>query len=89
MPLTHHELELEKTALDLIRRRLLPAEVPKSIWAFPGTGKPCSLCGQAIDSMEMEYELEAPVDGGTPNTFRFHLRCHALWQLEVARLTEN
>ena len=89
MPLTQHELELERTALDLVRRQLLPTEIPKSIWAFRGTGKPCSLCGQVIDPVEMEYELEAPVGGGAASTFRFHLRCHALWQLEVARLVEN
>jgi hypothetical protein len=89
MPLTQHELELQAAAVDLIRRELLPSEVPKSIWAFQGTGKLCSLCRKPIDPLEMEYELEAPVGGGTTSTFRFHLRCHAIWQLEVARLAEN
>ena len=30
MPLTQHELELKMTALERIRRRLLPAEAPKT-----------------------------------------------------------
>ena len=89
MPLTQHELELKSTAVDLIRRQLLPAEAPKSIWAGRGSGEPCSLCGKAIDRTEVEYEFEAPGDDRTRGPFRFHLRCHALWQLEVARLTEN
>lgn len=33
MPLTQHELELKNTASERIRRRLLPAEAPKTIWA--------------------------------------------------------
>ncbi len=89
MPLTQHELELKKTALDLIRRQLLPAEVPRFVWAGPGTGEPCSLCARVVDPLDMEYEFKAPVGDGTESTFRFHLRCHALWQLEVARLVEN
>ena len=36
----------------------------------------------------MEYELDAPVTGGN-GIVRLHLRCHALWQLEVARLSER
>jgi len=89
MPLTQHELELKKMAVERIRRRLLPAEAPKTIWAGPGTGKVCSLCDRAVDSTETEYELDAHKDDGTESTIRFHLRCHALWQLEVARLAEN
>ena len=89
MPLTQHELELKKTALERIRRRLLPAEAAKTIWAGPGTGKVCSLCDRAVDSTETVYALDAHKDDRTERTIRFHLRCHALWQLEVARLAEN
>jgi hypothetical protein len=89
MPLTQHELELKNTASERIRRRLLPAAASKTIWAGPGTGKACSLCDRAVDSTETEYELNGHMDDGTKSTFRFHLRCHELWQLEVARLAEN
>ncbi len=89
MPLTQHELELKKTALERIRQKLLPDSVPKSIWAGQGTGQTCSLCDQTVAQTEMEYELSVPRDDGTQGTIRFHLRCHALWQLEVARLAEN
>lgn len=89
MPLTQHELELKKMARERIRRRLLPAEAPKTIWAGPGTGQVCSLCDRAVESTETEYELNGHRDDGTESIIRFHLRCHALWQLELARLAEN
>ena len=89
MPLTQLELELKEMALERIRRRLLPAEAPKTIWAGSGTGAVCSLCDRAVDSTETEYELEAHMDDGTESTIRFHVRCYALWQREVARLAEN
>lgn len=89
MPLTQYELELKKTALERIRRKLLPGMVPKSIWAGQGTGKPCSLCDRPVAQTEMEYELNDPRNDAARTTIRFHLRCHALWQLEVARLAEE
>lgn len=89
MPLTQHELELKKTALERIRQKLLPAEVPKSIWAGQGTGKACSLCDRPVAHNEMEYELNFLMGEEPSSIIRFHLRCHALWQLEVARLAEN
>lgn len=89
MSLTQHELELKRRALERIRLELLPAEVPKTIWAGLGTGDPCSLCDRPVDVAEMEYEITAPLRGGAQGILRFHLRCHAIWQLEVARLAEN
>jgi DNA repair exonuclease SbcCD ATPase subunit len=87
MSLKQHELELKRKALERIRQELLPAEIPKAIWAGLGTGEPCSLCDRPVDPTEVEYEINA--QGGIQSTLRFHLRCHALWQLEVARLSEN
>lgn len=89
MPFTQYELELKKTALERIRQKLLPDTVPRSIWAGEGTGQACSLCDRPVPQTEMEYELNLPLDDGTRSIIRFHLRCHALWQLEVARLAEN
>jgi hypothetical protein len=89
MSLLQHESELKRTALERIRQGLLPAEIPKTIWAGPGAGEPCSLCDRPVNPLEMEYEINAPLPGDTQSTLRFHLRCHALWQLEVARLSEK
>lgn len=83
MPLTQHELELKREAAERITQRLLPAQIPKTIWAGQGSGERCSLCDRVIDRTETEYELDMP-----PGLVRFHLRCHALWQLELSRLAD-
>ena len=87
MPFPQHDLELKALVADRIRQNLLPARPPKAVWAGPGSGERCSLCDQAINELETEYELEAPVSTGNA-VVRLHLRCHTLWQLEVTRLSE-
>ncbi len=83
MPFTQHELELRKLATDRIATRVLPGEIPEHLWAGQGNGLPCSLCDQPIRSEEIEYEFESPVTGAE-RTYRFHLRCHAMWQLALS-----
>jgi hypothetical protein len=87
MPLTQHERELRKAALERITQGLLPRTIPKTIWAGGGSGQPCSLCDQAIVDTDLEYEL--PDSAAGERTVRLHLRCHALWQLELAGLSQN
>ena len=89
MPLTQHELELKKVAVERITQRRLPAQVPKTIWAGQGSGERCSLCDRVIDKTETEFELDMPPAGPAASLVRFHLRCHALWQLELARLADQ
>jgi len=44
------------------------------------------LCATVIDTQQYEYELAGY--GGA--RFRFHMRCHAIWQLAVSeRLAES
>lgn len=87
MPFPQHESELSTLVTQRIRERVLPAEVPKTIWAGEGSGEPCSLCHRTIGRTETEYELDAPV--ATANSVvRLHLRCHALWQRELARRSD-
>jgi len=87
MPLTRHDLELQALAVTRIRQKVLPRRYPKSLWAGLGSGERCSLCDRTIEKAEMEYELDEPVTG-TNSIVRLHLQCHALWQLELARVTE-
>jgi len=87
MPFPQQELELKALAADRIRRKLLPARPPKSVWAGPGSGERCSLCDRTIDKLDTEYELDAPVARAN-GVVRLHLRCHTLWQVELARLSE-
>ena len=87
MLLPQHELELKALAADRIKRNLLPSRLTRTVWAGQGSGEPCALCDRTIDSTEMEYELDAPL-ARTNGVVRLHLRCHALWQLELAALSE-
>ena len=80
MPLSDQEKALFTRAREYIAIGRLPSGVPKSLGAGPGTGETCSLCGVIIETEQVEYEITEW--GGM--TFRFHLRCHAIWQLAVA-----
>jgi hypothetical protein len=51
------------------------------------------LCGEPIRSTEVEFEVPEPDEGGrhadhphaAPATaLKFHITCHAVWQLECA-----
>ena len=75
MPLTGRERDLFVKAREFIASGRLPSTVPKSVGAGPGTGAACDLCGQSIEPNQVEYELKGN------GTFRFHMQCHAIWQL--------
>jgi hypothetical protein len=80
MPLTGLEQELRPIARERIAKGQLPREMPPPrMWAGYGTGQLCSLCDKPIQRDEIDH-TEAPVQ-----TFRFHIVCHALWELECAR----
>ena len=85
MPLTELEARLRPIARERIAQRTLPCEVPNKMWAGTGSGKPCSLCDLAIQADQVEYEIELPdADHGT-TSWRFHIVCQSIWQLECAR----
>ena len=84
MPLTKLENQLRLQARELIQQGHLPGVEPSQLWGGPGTGQRCSLCGDAINSNDFEYEIEQRANGDA-RTYRFHFMCHAAWQLECAR----
>ena len=84
MPLTKLEAELRPLARARIAQGLLPCTTLNKMWGGPGSGQPCALCDKPVSSNEMEYEIEASVDGGV-RSLRFHVVCEAIWQLECAR----
>lgn len=77
MPLTDQDKALFALARKHISNGLLPRTVPSSLWAGAGTGATCSLCEHTIEPEQVEYQSEG--FGGV--TFRFHMQCHAIWQL--------
>ena len=64
----------------------LPSGAAARVWGGRGSGSPCSLCGQLIDSSEVEIELDGV---GTPGGVRFHSRCHLLWQQACRHVSDE
>ena len=84
MPLTQLEAELRPIARERIASRKLPREAPSQMWGGQGSGEACALCDKPIQPHEVEYEVEAQLDG-VVQTLRFHVVCQSVWQLECAR----
>ena len=55
---------------------------PVRLWGGKGCGVPCDFCRVLVSSTEVEYEVEAELDGA-PVTLHFHPRCHDAWKLEI------
>jgi hypothetical protein len=81
MQFDEHELRLE------VRRRIadrrLPSEPQLYLWAGAGDGQICSLCDRAIDSQQIEYEVQFTASPEVVH--RFHRICHQAWELECIR----
>ena len=85
MPTTELEARLRPIARDRIVRQVLPRAVPNQIWGGRGSGKHCSLCDLPIAADQVEYEIEHPDAERGRRSWRFHIVCQSIWQLECAR----
>lgn len=52
--------------------------VPLRMWGGKGSGLPCDFCRVLVGPEDVEYEVEAQLDGATL-MLRFHYRCHYAW----------
>jgi len=52
--------------------------VPLRMWGGKGSGLACDFCRVTVGPDDVEYEVEAELDGGTV-MLRFHYRCHYAW----------
>jgi len=48
------------------------------MWGGKGSGLPCDFCRVIVAPEDVEYEVEAQLDGATV-MLRFHYRCHYAW----------
>lgn len=82
MPMSH---SLQRAARERLASGALPRVKSDSIWGGYGRGKLCSLCGEAIRSTQVEFEV--PESGGEgAAALRFHIPCHEIWQIECAEM---
>jgi hypothetical protein len=52
--------------------------VPVRMWGGRGSGVPCDFCRVQVGPDDVEYEVEAELDGATV-LLHFHPRCHDAW----------
>jgi hypothetical protein len=52
--------------------------VPIRMWGGKGSGQPCDFCRVLVGPSDVEYEVEAQLDGATV-MLHFHPRCHDAW----------
>ncbi len=51
---------------------------PIRMWGGKGYGLPCDFCRVLVSPDDVEYEVEAQLDGAVV-MLRFHYRCHYAW----------
>jgi hypothetical protein len=51
---------------------------PIRMWGGKGSGLPCDFCRVIVGPDDVEYEVEAQLDGAVV-MLRFHYRCHYAW----------
>ena len=52
---------------------------PVRMWGGKGCGTPCDFCRVVVSDTDVEYEIEAELDGQRV-TLHFHPRCHDAWK---------
>ena len=60
--------------------------VPLRMWGGKGCGVPCDFCRVLVGPADVEYEVEAQLDGATV-MLHFHPRCHDAWTAGQEPLT--
>lgn len=58
---------------------VLRRAVPVRMWGGKGCGAPCDFCRVVVSDTDVEYEIEADLDGQSIN-LHFHTRCHDAWK---------
>jgi hypothetical protein len=51
---------------------------PLRMWGGKGSGLPCDFCRVLVGPEDVEYEVEAELDGAVV-MLKFHYRCHYAW----------
>ena len=80
----HYE-RLHRRAQELLSTGALPRKGPTRIFGGFGSCFTCALCGAPILQSEVEYELLFESADDENLAYRFHLRCHQIWDYERHR----
>jgi hypothetical protein len=77
------EAAIRELACRIIQREGIPNRPPDRLWGGYGTGLPCAICGLALRSDEIEFEIEF-FDSTrlSPLLYHLHDQCFSVWELE-------
>ena len=78
---TNSEPEGEAPRTGRLTVAALRRALPIRLWGGKGCGVPCDFCRVLVSASEVEYEVEAELDGERI-TLHFHPRCHDTWKSE-------
>jgi RNA polymerase sigma factor (sigma-70 family) len=73
---------LRKQAREAIQAGKLPNSLPRRIWAAPGCGTCCTICGRPAEQDEVDLEFSRDGDGRDPGNHHVHVECFAAWEFE-------
>jgi hypothetical protein len=74
---------LREHARNSIESGSVPGRSPDAVWGGPGAGAPCAVCAVIVTPEDVEMELEfSREDSSGADTYHFHSRCFAAWELE-------
>jgi hypothetical protein len=79
---SQREARLRRIASERIQHHLLPVGTDVHLWAGPGMGELCALCGEPVRPEQTEYEVDERGNDRV-RTFRLHVPCHAAWFAEL------
>jgi len=78
---TNTSPEAEAPRTERLTVAALRRAVPIRLWGGKGCGVACDFCRVLVSTSEVEYEVEAELDGKRI-TLHFHPRCHDAWKSE-------
>jgi hypothetical protein len=75
---------LRQQAREALRSGRLPRARPESVWAGPGSGASCAICGKRVKGDQLGFELDFYRGGKTdaPITSHVHYPCFTAWEFE-------
>jgi hypothetical protein len=86
---TADEATRRQKAREAIAAGVLPNCAPARTWGGKGVGGRCTICGDAITTQDIEFELEFGHEEPAHGKYRVHMRCFAAWELERATMSGN